>query len=105
MSLFQSASRRALKPHVHVADEQCPWCEQPISHAKFEDIRRRMTAEQNERLAALTDQFEREKASADAKARAALEQARAEAAAAAEQRVQTARSEAAKAAETSMLAK
>ena len=66
MSIFQSASRRALKPHVHVAEEQCPWCEQPISHAKFEDIRRRMTAEQNERLAALTDQFERDKAAGNA---------------------------------------
>jgi hypothetical protein len=105
MSIFQSASRRALKPHVHVAEEQCPWCEQPISHAKFEDIRRRMTAEQNERLAALTDQFERDKAAAEARAKAALEQARAEAAAAAEQRLQAVRTEAVKAAETTMLAK
>jgi len=105
MSIFQSASRRALKPHVHVAEEQCPWCEQPISHAKFEDIRRRMTAEQNERLAALTDQFERDKAAAEARAKAALEQARAEAASAAEQRLQAVRGEAVKAAEAAMLAK
>ena len=105
MSIFQSASRRALKPHVHVAEEQCPWCEQPISHAKFEDIRRRMTAEQNERLAALTDQFERDKAAAEARAKAALEQARAEAAAAAEQRLQAVRGEAVKAAEAAMQAK
>ena len=105
MGLFQSPTRQALKPHVHAAEEQCPWCEQPISHAKFEDIRRRMTAEQNDRLAALTQQFERDKAGAEAKAKAALEQARAEAAAAAEQRVQAARSEAAKAAETAMLAR
>jgi hypothetical protein len=105
MSIFQSATRRALKPHVHVAEEQCPWCEQPISHAKFEDIRRRMTAEQNERLAALTDQFERDKAAAEARAKAALEQARAEAAAAAEQRLQAARGEAVKAAEVAMQAK
>jgi hypothetical protein len=105
MSIFQSASRRALRPHVHVAEEQCPWCEQPISHAKFEDIRRRMTAEQNERLAALTDQFERDKAAAEARAKAALEQARAEAAAAAEQRLQAVRGEAVKAAEAAMQAK
>src|SRR6185503_13493518 len=105
MSIFQSASRRALKPHVHVAEEQCPWCEQPISHAKFEDIRRRMTAEQNERLAALTDQFERDKAAAEERAKAALEQARAEAAAAAEQRLQAVRGEAVKAAEAAMQAK
>jgi hypothetical protein len=105
MGLFQSPTRQALKPHVHAADEQCPWCEQPISHAKFEDIRRRMTAEQNQRLAALTEQFECDRVAAEAKAKAALEQARAEAAAAAEQRVQAARSEAAKAAETAMLAR
>jgi hypothetical protein len=105
MGLFQSPTRQALKPHVHAAEEQCPWCEQPISHAKFEDIRRRMTAEQNERLAALTEQFERDKAATEAKAKAALEQARADAAAVAEQRVQAARSEAVKAAETAMLAR
>src|SRR5438552_19151241 len=69
MGLFQSPTRQALKPHVHVAEEQCPWCEQPISHAKFEDIRRRMTAEQNERLAALAQQFERDKAETEAKAK------------------------------------
>ena len=40
MAIFQSASRQALKPHVHVAEEQCPWCEQPIGQDKFEDIRR-----------------------------------------------------------------
>ena len=105
MGLFQSPTRQALKPHVHTADEQCPWCEQPISHAKFEDIRRRMTSEQNERMAALAEQFERDKAAVEAKAKAALEQARADAAAAAEQRVQAARSEAVKAAETAMLTK
>jgi hypothetical protein len=105
MGLFQSPTRQALKPHVHAAEEQCPWCEQPISHAKFEDIRRRMTAEQNERLAALAEQFERDKAGAEAKAKAALEQARADAAVVAEQRVHAARSEAVKAAETAMLAR
>ena len=62
MGLFQSSSRQALKPHVHVAEELCPWCDQPISHDKFEEIRRRMTAEQNQRMAALAEQFERDKA-------------------------------------------
>ena len=104
MAIFQSAGRQAFKPHVHVAEEQCPWCEQPISHAKFEDIRRRMTAEQNERLAAQAEEFARKEAAAEAKAKAAIEQARAETAAAAEQRVQAARNEATQAAETRLAA-
>jgi len=104
MAIF-SASRQALKPHAHAADEVCPWCDQPISHDKFEDIRRRMTAEQDERIAALAEQHVLEKAAAERKAKAALEQARAEAAAAAEQRVAAARSEAMRAAEAAVLAK
>ena len=104
MAIF-SASRQALKPHVHAADEVCPWCDQPISHDKFEDIRRRMTAEQNERLAALAEQHEQEKAAAERRAKAALEQARAEAAAAAEQRIAAARGEALRAAEAAAQAK
>ena len=47
MGLFPGTGRQALKPHVHVADELCPWCEQPIPHGKFEEIQRRMAAEQD----------------------------------------------------------
>jgi hypothetical protein len=61
----------------------CPWCEQPISHAKFAEIRRRMTAEEQQRLAALKDEFARERAAAEARAKTALEGARTEGAAAA----------------------
>jgi hypothetical protein len=103
MSLFQSSSRQAGKPHLHVDNEVCPWCEQPISHDKFEDIKRRMSAEHDARMAAMREEFARDKASTEAKARAAVEQARAEAAEAAAQRVKQAQLEAKAAAEAAML--
>lgn len=105
MGLFPGTGRQALKPHAHAADELCPWCEQPIPHGKFEDIQRRMAAEQDERIAALTAQHEQEKAVADRKAKMALEQLRIEALAVAEQKVVAAKAEAARTAEAAMLAK
>ena len=105
MSIFSPSSRQALKPHAHAADEACPWCEQPISHGKFEEIKRRMVAQQNERLAQFTQQVERDKAAAEAKAKTALDQARAEAAAAGEQKVAAARNEIKAQAEAAALAK
>ena len=105
MGLFPGAGRQARQAHVHVADELCPWCEQPIPHGKFEEIQRRMAAEQDERIAALTAQHEQEKAATERKARMAIEQLRVEAAAVAEQKVLAAKAEAARAAETAMLAK
>ncbi len=105
MGLFPGTGRQALKPHAHAADELCPWCEQPIPHGKFEDIQRRMAAEQDERIAALTAQHEQEKAVADRKAKMAIEQLRIEALAVAEQKVVAAKAEAARTAEAAMLAK
>jgi hypothetical protein len=63
--------------HAHAAaeGEMCPWCEQPISHDKFEDIRRRMTEDQEARLADLMSEHEREKADAARKTAAALAKA------------------------------
>jgi hypothetical protein len=83
MALFQSSSRPAPEPHVHVAEDRCPLCEQPIAR----DIARRIEAKKRE-------QYE-----------AALKLARAEAAAAEERRVEAARKEERLAAETAMLAK
>ena len=103
MAILPSASRPPT-PH-RPARETCPWCDQPISHDTFEAIRRRMTAEEQQRLAALTEQFQRERAAAEAKASLALHQARAEAAAAAEQRVRAVRAEAEAAAEAALAAK
>jgi hypothetical protein len=101
MAIF-SASRQAMKPHAHAADEVCPWCDQPISHDKFEDIRRRMTAEQEQQLATLAQQHEQERLAAERKAKAALEQARAEAATVADLKVAAARTEATQAAEAAL---
>lgn len=69
--------------HLHVAaeGETCPWCEQPISHDKFEDIRRRMTEEQEARLADLAAQHARETQEAARKTAAALAKAQQDAAA------------------------
>ena len=83
MSIFQSASRQAAKPHLHAVGDHCPLCEQPIA----QDVVRRIEAKKREQY------------------QAALEQARAEAVAAAEQKVQAARAEAKLAAETAMTAR
>jgi len=91
MALLQSTARHLARSHAHTADEQCPWCEQPISRGKFEEISRRIEAREREQHAEVTnrlkEQFARE-----------TEQIRAGAAAAAEQRVLAARNEAAVAA-------
>lgn len=84
--------------HVHAGGgEVCPWCEQPISHDKFEDIRRRMTEEQDARMAELVAQHARETAQAARHATAAVEKAQreaaAQAAAAAEVRLKAMREE------------
>jgi hypothetical protein len=109
MGLFPSSSRQVLKPHVHTEDEHCPWCEQPIPRAKFEEIAGRIEAKEREQHAEMTrqmrEQFAQQMAASEARAKAALEQARSEAVAAAEQRIAAARSEAVKAAEAAMLAK
>jgi DNA repair exonuclease SbcCD ATPase subunit len=109
MGLFPGAGRQALKPHVHVADELCPWCDQPIPHGKFEEIAQRIEAKEREQHAEvqrrLKAEFAQQTAALEAKARTALEQARAEAAAAVEQKVLAAKAEAARTAEAAMLAK
>jgi hypothetical protein len=87
------------------AQDVCPWCDQPISHHKFDEIRRRMTEAEQARIAALSEQHARDRAIAEAKARSALEQVRAEAAAAVEQRVLAARMEARAAADAALAAK
>jgi hypothetical protein len=88
MALLQSAARQLARPHVHNGEDHCPWCEQPISRSKFEEITKRIEAREREQQAEVTnrlkEQFTREK-----------EQVRTEAAAAAEQRVLAARNEAA----------
>lgn len=88
------AGSNPAQAHVHAGEgEVCPWCEQPISHDKFEDIRRRMTEEQDARMSELVAQHARETAQAQRNAAAAVEKAQREAAAQAEARLKTMREE------------
>lgn len=91
--------------HGHAAGEVCPWCEQAISHGKFEEIRQRMAAEQNARLAEVIAQHEQDKAASERKAKAEVEQMRQELAVAAEAKLVAVRREAQQAAEAAGLAK
>jgi hypothetical protein len=84
-----SPSQPALRfpePHAHLAGERCPWCDQPIPHDKFDEIRARIEAKERERSAALErglrEQFAQDKAQIEAKATADLEQGWREAASA-----------------------
>lgn len=103
MAIFTPTGRQPLT-QPRAAQEVCPWCEQPISHHKFDEIRRRMTEAEQQRLAALSAEYARDKAAAEAKAKSALAQVRAEAAAA-DERVMAARAEARAAADAALAAK
>jgi len=98
MAILSSAGR----PPQRTANDVCPWCDQPITHQKFDEIRRRMTQAEQQRFAMLKEEFARKAATAEAAATAAVQQARSEAAAAAEQRVLAARAEAMATAEAAL---
>jgi hypothetical protein len=84
MAMF-SSSRQAFKPHVHVAEERCPVCEQLIPNEKAKQVRSRIEGWEGERRAAMLEEFARDKAEGEARARSeARSEARAEAQAAAE---------------------
>jgi hypothetical protein len=76
------------RQHIHVADEVCPWCEQPIPHEKFTEISSRIAAREREHSGDLTarlkEQFARERADAETKAKIELERVRKDGAAALE---------------------
>jgi hypothetical protein len=65
--------RPAPQPHIHIAGNRCPYCDQPIPNDKAEEIRARMEAEERQRTdaltARLTQQFAQEKAQMEAAAR------------------------------------
>ncbi len=86
MAVTQANLREAPAPHLHIEGERCPWCEQPIPHEKFDEIRARIEAKERERTAALEsrlkEQVAQERAQAEAKAKAAVEKAQQDAAAA-----------------------
>jgi len=116
MSLSTSSFADLTDPFAVTAGDHCPWCNQPIPHEKFDEIHARIQAKELERTTELErrlkEQFTREKAQAEAKAKADVEQARKDAAAAVEtvkheaaEKEAAAREEAKKAAEGAMASK
>jgi hypothetical protein len=96
--------------------DRCPWCDQPISHQKFEEIRGRIEAQERQRSAEVEGRLKREvaqaKTEAQAKIKAEVDAARTDAAAAIEAakrdaaaKVLTATAEARKAAQTELAPK
>jgi hypothetical protein len=73
MASAQTAFSRSAHPHIHVADERCPYCDQPIPNEKAAEIRARMEADQRKQTEALTirlkEQFALEKTQAQTAAR------------------------------------
>jgi len=88
MASAEPSVLRAPELHAHLASERCPWCDQAIPHEKFDEIQARIQAKQRQRSEAqekaLREQFAKEKADDEAKAKAALEQVQKDAAAALE---------------------
>jgi hypothetical protein len=96
-SAAPSASSHVPMSHLHIVGEACPLCEQPIPHDRFDEIKERIEAREQEYSAEITArlqvQFAREKTEAleqaQRQAAGVLERERAEAAA----RVASARDE------------
>ena len=78
----QSALRQRREPHIHIAGERCPVCDQPIPNERAEEVRARM--EERERALAeaanarAAQQFANEKAQIEANANTKVEIARRE---------------------------
>ena len=66
-----SPVRESAVPHIHIAGENCPWCDQLIPREKFAEITGRIEARERERFADITrtvkEQHAREKAQAEAR--------------------------------------
>ena len=64
-------------PHMHIGGDTCPWCEQEIPPEKLEEISGKIAVKEREQTQAITagleQQYEIDKAQADAKAKADLE--------------------------------
>ena len=73
------------QPHFHFDGQTCPYCDQAIPEDRLEEVTGRIEARARERLAEetgrLRDQHSRERAQAEAKAKADLEEAKRDAAA------------------------
>jgi len=85
--------------------ERCPWCDQPITHSKFEEIRARIEAEERKRTAEAEKHLEAELAQARTEAAAKAEAERQRLEKEAETRVRAAVDEATEAAGIASAAK
>lgn len=77
MASAEPSVLRVPELHAHLTSERCPWCDQPIPHEKFDEIQARIQTKERQRSEAqekaLREQFAKEKADDEAKAKAALE--------------------------------
>ncbi len=75
------------RPHLHIAGELCPWCDQPIPHEKFEEITARIETAERSRAAQaeqrLRESLATERVEIESKAKADLDALRKESDAAA----------------------
>src|SRR5204862_7900449 len=89
------ARRHTHKPNGSADEAMCPYCGQPISRKEFKEIRARIEAEERARIAkveqSLKERFAREKALAEAGAKAAIGKAKRDAAKAAEAQIRLVR--------------
>jgi len=56
----QQPIRATPADHVHVADETCPYCEQPISNDRVVEIRARFDADARTKTAAIQDRYDQQ---------------------------------------------
>lgn len=72
----QPSLQQSAKPHLHVQDEQCPLCEQPIPQERSKEITERIAAKERRQQAEINARVLREKAVAEAKAKLEIETVR-----------------------------
>lgn len=95
MAVTQSVFRQSREPHIHLAGQTCPVCEQPVPNEKAEEIRSRLETRDkklsDEALARAAVAFAAEKAQLETANRQAVERAKTEGTEAlAKERAQTA---------------
>src|SRR5271157_2077711 len=53
-SATATSLRSPTTPHLHIANEVCPWCEQPIPHDKFSEISARIAEREGAHFTEMT---------------------------------------------------
>lgn len=69
-------ARAARGSSTEVVGERCPWCDQPISHEKFEEIRKRIQAEERQHAAEIAAEAKAQVEKERTKAAAVLKKAK-----------------------------